>query len=146
MLSHYYGVRSVEKFPALFGDLYIGQHPTATRNSYLVLEFDFSGIDTTSQEGFAKSFTSNIRQSIASFVIVHRNMMKWDFNLILEKVDKTDVINGLFDIAFRIAEDMGRQIIVIIDEYDHFANDFIALGTPEGIEIYKKHTSQWNSP
>ena len=32
----------VDKFDALFGDLYIGQHPTKDRNSYLVLKLNFS--------------------------------------------------------------------------------------------------------
>ena len=31
-----------DKFDALFGDLYIGQHPTKDRNSYLVLKLNFS--------------------------------------------------------------------------------------------------------
>ena len=34
MLQHYYDVRTRDKFEALFGDLYIGQHPTPSRNSW----------------------------------------------------------------------------------------------------------------
>ena len=37
-------MRTRDKFEALFGDLYIGQHPTPSRNSYLVLYLNFSGI------------------------------------------------------------------------------------------------------
>ena len=44
LLQHYYDVRTRDKFDALFGDLYIGQHPTPDRNSYLVLYLNFSGI------------------------------------------------------------------------------------------------------
>ena len=44
MLQHYYDVRTRDKFDALFGDLYIGKHPTRDRNSYLVLYLNFSGI------------------------------------------------------------------------------------------------------
>ena len=44
MLQHYYDVRAKEKFDALFGDLYIGKHPTKDRNSYLVIKLNFSGI------------------------------------------------------------------------------------------------------
>ena len=44
MLQHYYDVRTRDKFDALFGDLYIGKHPTDDRNSYLVLYLNFSGI------------------------------------------------------------------------------------------------------
>ena len=42
MLQHYYDVNARDKFDALFGDLYIGQHPTKDRNSYLVLKLNFS--------------------------------------------------------------------------------------------------------
>lgn len=45
MLQHYYDVRTRDKFDALFGDLYIGKHPTDDRNSYLVLYLNFSGIN-----------------------------------------------------------------------------------------------------
>ncbi len=44
VLQHYYDVRTRDKFNDLFGDLYIGKHPTANRNSYLVLYLNFSGI------------------------------------------------------------------------------------------------------
>ena len=44
LLQHYYDVRAKDKFDTLFGDLYIGQHPTHDRNSYLVLKLNFSGI------------------------------------------------------------------------------------------------------
>ena len=37
VLQHYYDVRTRDKFDDLFGDLYIGQHPTPSRNTYLVL-------------------------------------------------------------------------------------------------------------
>ena len=49
MLQNYYDVKQKEKFDQLFGDLYIGKNPTPERNSYLVLNLDFSvvaaGID-----------------------------------------------------------------------------------------------------
>ena len=44
MLQHYYDILAKDKFEALFGDLYIGKHPTRDRNSYLVLYLNFSGI------------------------------------------------------------------------------------------------------
>ena len=33
MLQHYYDILAKDKFDALFGDLYIGKHPTRDRNS-----------------------------------------------------------------------------------------------------------------
>ena len=45
MLKHYYDINRADKFEELFGELYIGKHPTAERNSYLIIELDFSVID-----------------------------------------------------------------------------------------------------
>ncbi|MDR2026609.1 MAG: AAA family ATPase, partial [Prevotellaceae bacterium] len=52
MLSHYYDIGQADKFDQLFGDLYIGKHPTPKHNTYMVLNLDFSGLDTSSEEYF----------------------------------------------------------------------------------------------
>ena len=44
MLRQYYDVNKRDLFDRLFGDLWIGQHPTEMRNQYLVLYLDFSMI------------------------------------------------------------------------------------------------------
>ena len=44
ILQHYYDLRTRAQFDALLGNLYIGQHPTLSRNTYLVLYLNFSGI------------------------------------------------------------------------------------------------------
>lgn len=41
-LQHYYDVNRREQFEQLFGGTYIGAHPTAERNSYLVMFFNFA--------------------------------------------------------------------------------------------------------
>ncbi|CAG8746942.1 600_t:CDS:2, partial [Acaulospora colombiana] len=56
-LTDYYDKTKKDSFNDIFGDLYIGKHPTADRNRLLVLRFDFSevsGADTN--EGIEKSF------------------------------------------------------------------------------------------
>ena len=70
-LFHYYDICSADKFDVLFGDLYIGKNPTAEHNSYFVMEFDFSGLNTNSVEKFEISFTGAIRSSIHSFITDH---------------------------------------------------------------------------
>ena len=43
-LANYYDKTKKEHFYHIFGDLYIGKHPTWGRNSLLVLQFDFSSV------------------------------------------------------------------------------------------------------
>ena len=45
MLHHYYDVLDKDKFDELYGDLYIGKHPTEERNSYLVIQLNFAVVN-----------------------------------------------------------------------------------------------------
>ena len=42
MLNCYYDVKYADRFEELFGNQYIGKHPTAEQGKYLVLRFNFS--------------------------------------------------------------------------------------------------------
>ena len=46
VLENYYDVLKKDKFEKLFGETYIGKNPTPNKNSYDILKFNFSGIDT----------------------------------------------------------------------------------------------------
>ena len=47
LLEHYYDLGKRDRWDALFEGLWIHQHPTSERNSYLVLTLDFSGVAST---------------------------------------------------------------------------------------------------
>jgi hypothetical protein len=72
-LLYYYDLNEAENFDKLFGDLYIGKHPTPERNSYAVMMFDFSGLDTKSEERFMISFSSYVQDTVRRFC---KNMYK----------------------------------------------------------------------
>ena len=46
-IENYYDIKKEVKFQELFGETYIGKNPTKLKNSYYVLKFNFSGIDTS---------------------------------------------------------------------------------------------------
>ncbi|MDR2086608.1 MAG: AAA family ATPase, partial [Dysgonamonadaceae bacterium] len=85
MLYHYYDICSADKFDTLFGDLYIGKHPTPKHNSYVVIEFDFSGLNTNSSEEFVLSFSRKIEKSVQSFLLQHKNLVTTDAMLIKQQ-------------------------------------------------------------
>jgi hypothetical protein len=60
-LRYYYDVNYADQFDELFGDLYIGKNPTRERNTHAVMEFDFSGIDTSNIENFTFSFSKSVQ-------------------------------------------------------------------------------------
>ena len=70
-LHYYYGLEYKDDFPMLFGNLYIGQQPTQLANSYMVLRFEFSRIDTATHEstyqGFLRNTLSGVRRFMAAY-------------------------------------------------------------------------------
>jgi hypothetical protein len=52
----------------------------------------------------------------------------------LEQKSITDYLN----VVFRVAQSLEYKLYIIIDEYDHFANDLIAMGSSRGDEVYDR--------
>ncbi|MDR1270225.1 MAG: AAA family ATPase, partial [Planctomycetaceae bacterium] len=136
-LSYYYDVNYANEFEQLFGDLYIGKNPTPLKNSYAVMEFDFSGIDTASVERFQNSFFENVKFSVRQFLQRHKKIFH-NAERLIEQIDHEKTTLSILDIAFSVADEAGIKIFAIIDEYDHFANDLIAMGSVLGDDFYKK--------
>ncbi|GHT76258.1 hypothetical protein FACS189463_0990 [Bacteroidia bacterium] len=136
LLEHYYDINRAKNFEKLFGELYIGKYPTPKKNAYAVLKFDFSGINTSGEEDFWYSFSNNIQGAVRRFMDVYRDLFS-DANNFIQQIDEKtpgiQSIRGVIDMA----ESEGVNIFIIIDEYDHFANDLIAIGTHLGKDVYR---------
>ena len=130
-LLNYYDINAKEKFDRLFGKTYIGQNPTPLRNSYCVLKFNFSGVDTTTVETTINGFKNKVETSIYGFIS--------DYNIdfvINSEQNAEEMLNSLFE-AFRVQK-QDKKIYVIIDEYDHFANELLGFHT----EVFKDLVSK----
>ena len=120
VLENYYDKNKVEKFEKLYGNTYIGKNPTNLKNSYCILRFNFSGIDTSTEEATIKGFRSEVASSIEVFV------NKYNLNFYVNKENEAEnILDNLFK-AFYIQKPQDR-IYVIIDEYDHFANELLGF-------------------
>ena len=120
VLENYYDIHKKDKFDALYGETYIGKNPSKLRNSYHILRFNFSGIDTENEETTMKGFKNTTIESIKKFI----NKYNIDF-YINENQEAEDILNSLFT-AFSIQKE-NEKIYVIIDEYDHFANELLGF-------------------
>lgn len=134
MLEYYYGLQHKEDFGRIFGKYYIGQHPTPAANSYLVLTLDFSGIQTDSKAGVYQQFTAKVRNSVSEFFSAYQPYFQqedWD------AIDEIDAPNLLLDyLAAAIRKRLpDRKLYILIDEYDHFANELIAFHLEDFKEI-----------
>jgi len=135
MLEYYYGMQHKEDFGRIFGKYYIGQHPTPAANSYLVLTLDFSGISTDNRplvlDGFNLAVKTGVERLFDHYgagVITaeHRRQIE-------EENLPADIIQRCFNITNHFWPD--RKIYILIDEYDHFANELIAFHLEDFKEI-----------
>ena len=135
-LEHYYDIKGKNKFEKIFGNLYIGKHPTPEQGMYAVMNFDFSGLDTSNLENFKKTFLGKIQNSIIDFFRRYGNLFPNAEEDIKHIKEKDLSINALTT-AYTAASGAGVPIFAIIDEYDHFANNLIAMGDTYKNEVGK---------
>ena len=63
MLAHYYDVNLKDRFDELFGKTDIGRNPTPLRNSFLVLQFDFSTVQVGALAEIERNFWESVKRS-----------------------------------------------------------------------------------
>ena len=134
MLQHYYDVRTRDKFDALFGDLYIGKHPTDDRNSYLVLYLNFSGINGE-LHNYRSGLDAHCNTCFNYFCDIYAEYLPQG---IREKLDKKEGAVEQLDVLYHECERAGQKIYLFIDEYDHFTNAI--LSSPESLRRYTDET------
>lgn len=122
VLENYYDIQKKDKFEELYGETYIGKNPSKLKNSYHILRFNFSGIDTQNEESTMKAFKRTTIEAIKLFI----NKYNIEF-YINEEQEAEEILNSLFT-AFTIQKE-NEKIYVIIDEYDHFANELLGFKT-----------------
>lgn len=121
-IENYYDVNKKEKFDNLFKETYIGKNPTPLKNSYYILRFNFSGIDTSTEKTTINEFKQKVVTSIEEFV----KKYNLDFYINYEQTAER-MLNSLFE-SFKYQK-ANKKIYVIIDEYDHFANELLGFDT-----------------
>ena len=131
-LECYYDVSKKEEFKTLFANTYIGENPTKSKNSYHILRFNFSGISTNTVEEAIKGFREKVDLGIDRFV----NNYGIDFYNNPEQSTE-GVLGSIFE-AFRNQKPK-EKIYVIIDEYDHFANELLGFKTDEFKNLVAKN-------
>lgn len=131
-LECYYDINKQDKFDELFQNTYIGKNPTNNKNKYCILRFNFSGISTETLDETKKSFKNSTIESIKIFIAKYH----LDF-YINENQEAEEILNSLYT-AFQIQKN-NNKIYVLIDEYDHFANELLGFRTDEFKNLVAKN-------
>ena len=119
MLQAYYDKAVADEFDQNFAGTYIASHKTPLANSYYVLRLDCSGINASN---FSKGLADKIRLAIGNFSTRYRFAAGADIANASNQ-DSTGLLTQ-FIIAFE--RSFTGKIYLIIDEYDHFANEILA--------------------
>jgi len=139
MLEYYYGIQHKDKFEQLFGQYFIGQRENITplQNQYLILRFDFSGVETQNQSEIRGSFNNKLSKGITEFV---SNYGGFDSSLIYQferELSSADYISSfLSSVSSNLKE---SKIYLLIDEYDHFTNDLFSFNFKHFKEIVSRN-------
>ncbi|MDR1459382.1 MAG: AAA family ATPase [Bacteroidales bacterium] len=125
-LAYYYDMKETENFDKLFGDLYIGKHPTDEKNSYAVMKLDFAGIYVSDSEEFQRNLTARMYESMCNFIDRYRKYFPNSRDYIFD--DKKIPDMKIIDVIFRETTINKVKIYVTIDNYDSFVDDIAATG------------------
>ncbi len=120
MLANYYDVRTAADFDLLFGNLAIGKQPTAERNQYLILRWDFSKVSAQGDiEQIKRNLFAHVNVAIQGFLFTYAS------NLTSTPEIQTDNAIASFEALCNAVQSSGQQLYLLIDEYDNFANDVL---------------------
>ena len=123
MLAHYYDVNLTDRFDELFGKTDIGRNPTPLRNSFLVLQFDFSTVQVGTLAQIERNFCEHVRGRVERFAAQYASLADW--SRALEQDGPAAMIDKVRDI---ISNAHLPPLYVIIDEYDNFTNELVVSG------------------
>ncbi|MDJ0841331.1 MAG: AAA family ATPase [Acidobacteriota bacterium] len=120
-LAGYYDLSAEERFDSLFGDTWIGRHPTTEKNQYMVLVFNFSAVNPDPEQ-LEASFQNYVNIVFDGFLERYRSRFDDAFATLINDLNKPgDLLNALFETC-RINQ---YKLYIMIDEYDNFTNTIL---------------------
>ena len=129
MLHAYYDCSKKEKFQTLFGDLWVGKHPTLLQGKYQVLHLDFSYVGG-SIDKLEENFDMYLRVKLDGFMRIYQDSYLEDFK---EKFFKSDSATEKLALLQDETATKSIPLYLIIDEYDNFTNTVL---NEQGEKVY----------
>jgi uncharacterized protein YqfB (UPF0267 family) len=121
-MKAYYDMNLTNRFDELFGDTYIGKHPTNEKNSYLILSFNFSSVDPDLSK-VKTSFEEHCQQSFHSFYMDYKSILGEEFLIDFEQYITAE---SRIEFIARYCRQRNLSIYLFIDEYDNFTNTILS--------------------
>ncbi|MCP4214963.1 MAG: AAA family ATPase, partial [bacterium] len=126
MMKSYYDVFYEKEFRDIFKNTWVLDNPTPEKNKYLVLSLNFSEVSPNRQH-LENSFLNLIRDNARDFATKYSQFlspaadMEEYRHFINTSASAPDILGHLT----RLVKNAGQKMMVIIDEYDNFANTIL---------------------
>jgi len=120
MLENYYDIKKKDMFDKIFGHLKIGKNPTELRNKFFVLKFDFSCVDSSgSVDKIKQSLYEHVNECINEFILYYN-----EFDLSKIEINQNNALSSIKSLLSTV-KNHENSILLLIDEYDNFANELM---------------------
>ena len=126
MLRAYYDISLADKFDEYFGDLWIGSHPTALRNSHLDFSLVYGPI-----EQLEESFNEYCGMVVDAFAQRYETLFYAGF---ADEVKAKRNAGAKLNFVGYKARERNVPLYLIVDEYDNFTNTVL---NQHGEDIYR---------
>ena len=133
MLETYYDCKRKDQFQEIFGELWIGQHPTPQQGMYQVLPLDFSQVGGNIDD-LEERFNAYCNICFDAFI---NKYTEYYGEEIRKAVLSTDIASSKLAIIQKCAKENHFKLYLIIDEYDNFTNTVL---NEQGEEVYHAMT------
>ena len=131
-ISRYYDINYKDKVDNVFRGLYIQKNPTPLKSKYRILEFNFSGMNTDGRDELKHSFKIEVYNKLKEFISKYKLKIK----LNVEDKDPAELLKNFISDYKEL--NTKTKIYLLIDEYDHFANELLSFKLDEFKNVVSK--------
>ena len=119
MLDYFYDIAKKDQYDEVFRGTKIHEKNLPSHNSYHVISFEFSEIFGNTSQELIKKFSSNILGSIRDFRTRYKD---FEFDIESRKNDSPSTIIDEFFSIYGEYSNNTKDLYILIDDYDNFAN------------------------
>ena len=122
VLEGYYDINRVDEFDFLFKGTTIYDNPTPEKNSYLILNFNFSEVNPQIDK-VEESFNEYTDDCFLFFGIKYQDLLGDRY---FKLMDNKKSPHGKLSFLLRYVGMLGHKVYILVDEYDNLANTILS--------------------
>ncbi len=127
LMESYYDIFYKNRFEEFFKGTWIFNHPTDERGRYLVLSFNFSGVEPDPDK-METSFLNDVQGTAVDFMRKYSDYLSanQDMDYFSKRIKNSGSASDILTNLFHLCKGARQELYVFIDEYDNFANTILS--------------------